>query len=55
VSAEPQPTPTSLVEDPTLFGQGAAMQVAKFEIRSRVARSREETSDSGQRVRSRSE
>ena len=29
--------PTSFVKDPTLFGQGAAMEVHTFEIRSRVA------------------
>jgi hypothetical protein len=30
-------SPTSFVEGPTVFGQGAEMQVRKFEVRSRVA------------------
>jgi hypothetical protein len=38
--------PTSFIGGPTLFGQGAAMQVGKFEIRSRVVRSSEDTGDS---------
>jgi Family of unknown function (DUF6081) len=29
--------PASFVEGPTVFGQGAEMQVRKFEVRSRVA------------------
>jgi hypothetical protein len=39
--------PTSFVAGPTLFGQGAAMQVRQFGIRSRVAGSGEDTGDGG--------